>query len=164
MDITPENISMCKQAEEIQKLAPKGDTMSDKDYEADLFYLPLEVRVALGHWDNDEGGWMIGHYADRRDGAIWLPRQDQLQDMVISKSEFQMDKIQDLQRRIWQFSLPNRFINSMEQLWLAFVMKELYSKQWSGTGWIKETKAINKERIKNELTNRNGRSNPQKQS
>ncbi len=26
---------------------------------------------------------------------------------------------------------------SMEQLWLAFVMKELYSKQWNGNNWIK---------------------------
>lgn len=25
---------------------------------------------------------------------------------------------------------------SMEQLWLAFVMKELYNKQWDGEKWI----------------------------
>jgi len=29
--------------------------------------------------------------------------------------------------------------HSMEQLWLAFVMKELYNKQWSGEEWVKET-------------------------
>jgi len=28
--------------------------------------------------------------------------------------------------------------DSMEQLWLAFVMKEKYNKIWNGENWIKE--------------------------
>ena len=27
-------------------------------------------------------------------------------------------------------------LKSMEQLWLAFVMKEKYEKTWDGTNWI----------------------------
>jgi len=32
----------------------------------------------------------------------------------------------------------NQFI-SMEQLWLAFVMKEKFNKVWNGENWIKES-------------------------
>ena len=50
-------------------------------------------------------------------GLVWLPRQDQLQEMV-EKDNFSVKA------------------TSMEQLWLAFVMKEKYNKQWNGEGWV----------------------------
>ena len=67
------------------------------------------------------------------DEIIWLPTQSQLQEMV---------------RTVYLYELINQFNNwfddqvlieglakfdnaSMEQLWLAFVMKELYQKIWS---------------------------------
>jgi len=68
---------------------------------------------------------------------IWLPRQDQLQEMI---GDF--DKCQDLMHdylssRIGA-SITNLWLSpplSMEQLWLAFVMKEKYNKVWSSEGW-----------------------------
>ena len=67
----------------------------------------------------------------RSPDGIWLPRQDQLQEMV---------DISD-----WRFKLVNcaSFLAdnfgsfaTMEQLWLAFVMKEKYHKIWNGEDWI----------------------------
>ncbi len=87
---------------------------------------------------------------DSTDTCIWLPRQDQLQDMV--------EKIKDKNHFVFRFQkflqekylkiteqpafvvLENTFDNgvSMEQLWLAFVMSERFEKVWNGEDWIKE--------------------------
>ena len=83
------------------------------------------------------------HYTHLR--PIWLPRQDQLQEMV--------DKNEDpivlscrftkwvtgltcLYSESWGERDPHNW--SMEQLWLAFVMFEKYGKVWSGTEWIRD--------------------------
>jgi len=68
------------------------------------------------------------------DPVIWLPRQDQLQEMVDS------DWSGDLIRRfyVWckEYGFTTKAIASMEQLWLGFVMHSLYSKRWDGETWI----------------------------
>ena len=64
--------------------------------------------------------------------GIWLPRQDQLQEMVEYPDLGSV--LRDL-REFWQRP-PNHRITSMEQLWLAFVMKEKYSKAWVNGKWI----------------------------
>lgn len=70
------------------------------------------------------------------DGCSWLPRQDQLQDML------NIDKL--------GFNLISQFVSfskghirrnkglvwTMEQLWLAFVMSEKFSKKWNGKEWV----------------------------
>ena len=73
--------------------------------------------------------------------------QDQLQEMVLSAV---MEHYYDYHDRpticlYWAFkywfekSAGEEYIktihNSMEQLWLAFVMKERHGKQWSGNDW-----------------------------
>jgi len=79
-----------------------------------------------------------------RDKYIWLPSQDDLQGMV--KNNF--NDIYHLCESIagYCIRLSNKYnqtgdkiyvFTSMEQLWLAFVMKELYSKYWDGTNWKK---------------------------
>ena len=63
---------------------------------------------------------------------IWLPKQDQLQEMVDGTY---LAKLVDISN----FSLNISYIHifeSLEQLWLAFVMKEKYNKQWDGTDWV----------------------------
>ena len=86
---------------------------------------------------------------------IWLPRQDQLQEMVwaayvtkrpglrfvIHKKEPFNGILMDV---FWKFSCscvnavltPDDYKWSMEQLWLAFDMKELHNKTWDGEKWI----------------------------
>lgn len=72
------------------------------------------------------------------DRCIWLPTQGQLQKMVFDKKKhldgsglaYSFDKFLE--------TLDDNNIAglSMEQLWLAFVMKELYNKIWNGEDWI----------------------------
>ena len=64
--------------------------------------------------------------------------QDQLQEMVGGFEAGFIDwfhwrnaiypEMQDPFRKTWRFT-------SMEQLWLAFVQKELHQKKWSGNEW-----------------------------
>lgn len=82
----------------------------------------------------------------RIEDCIWLPHQSQLQDMVLKYSKqsplelavsFGNTQYELLfNNRIQVAKFPERD-TSMEQLWLAFVMKERYSKVWNGEDWIK---------------------------
>ena len=100
------------------------------------------------HIDGQETIWVVydtgnDDYEDLDWGTIWLPRQDQLQEMLEEKS---------LPHLAWLF---DKFCNpnplhpyykdcqvsaktSMEQLWFSFVMKENHNKVWSGTEWLNE--------------------------
>ena len=87
-----------------------------------------------------------------RDSSIWLPRQDQLQEML-AKAEL----LNEIGRPTTKYKSPagkvygiNRFVwggksgdasddcGSMEQLWLALVMHELHKKIWDGEKWVDE--------------------------
>ena len=79
-------------------------------------------------------------------GFIWLPRQDQLQAMVGGKFDtwsYMAKCFSDFATSDGWRSVPPDFrvietvYNSMEQLWMAFAMKEKHGKQWSGTEWVK---------------------------
>ena len=66
--------------------------------------------------------------------STWLPSQDDLQKMVFDKSAFRTSAI------FWNFCISKSSVidgntYSMEQLWLAFVMKEKYNKVWNGKDW-----------------------------
>ncbi len=77
---------------------------------------------------------------------IWLPRQDQLQEMVSLPNSEKIGIWFEKQFRFYEWAgkkynkneLQNNWgtFKSMEQLWLAFVMKERFSKQWSGKEWV----------------------------
>lgn len=133
MDTSKQYIRMCEKAEEIQKEKPD-------EAENSYFYCNLH-KIILA---NDDGVY----YCQRclNDGedieAIWLPRQDQLQEMLwennkINHVPFMIDTF-----NLWysqngaELALMNNF--SMEQLWLAFVMKERYGKVWRNNEWVKE--------------------------
>ena len=75
-----------------------------------------------------------------KEDCIWLPGQDQLQEML----DFYPDNPlppHKLAKALWDYcastGTPTPF-DSMEQLWLAFVMKEKYGKTWDGDKWVKE--------------------------
>lgn len=72
----------------------------------------------------------------KKQNLIWLPRQDQLQEMVYYNGItghllndfdrwYRIDSPQGVER--WSF----------EQLWLAYVMKEKYGKVWNKEAWVK---------------------------
>ncbi len=130
MDRTKEFILQCEKAVEVQELfkATDGD-----------FYIENVYRKK-GLVETANGGWTT---SERKNfDGVWLPRQDQLQG-IVEKHKRQGH----IEQRFHEFckSLPehdkNRiyYLNlgwSMEQLWLAFVMKEKFNKTWDGKEWI----------------------------
>jgi len=80
--------------------------------------------------------------------GIWLPRQDQLQEMVKGDKHMHLlayefasyfhGTIDPLYAYLGQDNFTVDADNSMEQMWLAFVEKENYNKIWDGDNWVKE--------------------------
>lgn len=146
---TENYIKMCEKAEEIQKLKPKGiwhlhydpehqndpDRLDNRDYLYNSFYyLPREDKMAILKWDNDEEHPIIGNYYDNTEGAIWLPTQEQLQEMVLVPKNTLIPDIFTMISFLNVFMAVNKY-DDMNELWLAFVMKERWNKIWTGKNW-----------------------------
>jgi len=120
-------INMCEKAREIQ---------SSKREHGDLIVLKGQEYLVgywvSGYWDSDNPTF----YGAR---CIFLPRQDQLQgklgDNIIAWCSLFFEWIVESLEPIGIYASDE--FDSMEQLWLAFVMLELYNKKWDGTKWIK---------------------------
>jgi hypothetical protein len=69
--------------------------------------------------------------------AVWLPRQDQLQEMVIEKYATSWD-LAIAFSNILMADNASYFDNfdSMEKLWIAFIMLEKHRKKWKDGEWI----------------------------
>lgn len=69
--------------------------------------------------------------------AVWLPRQDQLQDMVIDKYATPWDLAIAFSNSLMgdNTSYFDNF-DSMEKLWFAFIMLEKYKKKWKDGEWV----------------------------
>jgi hypothetical protein len=135
-------VKMCGKAQEIQELwEPRaGDIFA---YELDnpfsdnfgiyLGDIPTSKKHLSRHFIRDIGGITKGFRRFEKEKYIWLPRQDQLQEMC----EPPLDV---LLMEFWEW-LPKYEVGvkftSMEQLWLSFVMKEKYEKVWDGEEWVK---------------------------
>lgn len=122
MDVSREYIIMCDKATEIQELW---------DFLSDDFILYDKVNgVCCGNLFK-----YVTNKTYDKERYIWLPRQDQLQDMVNHGYEIKTNVLKD----IYSFKLYNdeygAKFKSMEQLWLAFVMKENYDKIWEEDQW-----------------------------
>lgn len=153
-------IKMCEKAVEIQKLL-------DKTLPYNIVFCPHCNDIRYTQWDSfcwrEEYGngsklqeWTScydtsDHPEFHGNKVIWLPRQDQLQKMVLKKYK------KGFRRNNTEEGYPISFVEdfaqfvrccvaqnydsvkwSMEQLWLAFVMKEKYGKIWNGEDWCKE--------------------------
>ena len=89
---------------------------------------------ALGSW----------YYLFGNGEIVPLFRQDQLQRMLISSGVIAgnwRDVLAKFVDTMWEFEDEDNVgywanFNSIEQLWLAFVMKERYRKFWNGTDWV----------------------------
>jgi len=132
MDTTEQYIKMCEQAWEIQeqnKFAYWGD--------GDTYYSPRAQRVFM--FTMGLGDVAKSHLP----GEVWLPRQDQLQNMMRTKYDLPNICVEfycfisgrvPLTNEIFANPIWETF-TSMEQLWLAFVMQEKYGKVWGGESW-----------------------------
>lgn len=129
MDTTSTYTKMCEKAEEIQE----SRKLDDREWGAGDW----------GCWpDNGDINVMyMGEYepGELGKGHIWLPRQDQLQEMVFTRGEDltnQAIKIAEYREIDTDDGLV--LFSSWEQWWLAFVMKEKYNKIWDGEEWHSE--------------------------
>ena len=140
MDFSETYVKMCEKAKEIQDITLKEDDYcividgeGQKLYQGLLgfhrepFLSPTAIKI------------------------VWLPRQDELQDMIPSPMEsyercFKAGSlIAEIDYFIFhpanplkQFSSEALKFSTIEQLWLAFVMKKKYGKRWSGTDWLEK--------------------------
>lgn len=153
MDTTKTYIKMCEKAKKIQELRPKPDDNDEDDATyTSFFYMPISKSVAILKWDNDTGSAIIGDYAwcdlGDHDGDVWLPRQDQLQKLLIGVGIIAGDWRDVLAKfvdQMWEYEDEHRvgywnIFTSMEQLWLALVMSQRYQKKWDSEkeDWINE--------------------------
>lgn len=121
MDCGVNYIKMCEKATEIQE---------------QIKSFPLTLVGA----PTDDKGIISGvrsHDIFLKNGAtpIWLPRQDQLQEMLRDRRDYWCNAA-----LIYSFAsfVPLSLVKdqtSFEQLWLSFVMHELYDKKWNGEDW-----------------------------
>jgi hypothetical protein len=125
MDTSKEYVEMCREAEEIQER---------KHFIGGSFF----VHFVTGKWQKPcvyTYGMMLPY--ESGDYSVWLPRQDQLQEMI---GNFP-DVLKKLYDEIWTGDHGMYLgdwgakCTSMEQLWLAFVMKEKFNKTWNGEKW-----------------------------
>ncbi len=136
--ITKNYIKMCAKAKEIQKLFQfkQGEWYIHKGH-----YIVLDesiISVAI-----------INQY--KKEKAIWLPTQEQLQEIILPILREKYNNSVPLRKMnregIWVMDLFHAFLtedrlfhsNDMNELWLAFVMKEKYNKIWTGEDWVNET-------------------------
>jgi len=136
MDKTEQNIKMCEKAVKIQEAwEPKeGDyAYSQRGGVYVLFTQVILIGDALGRFKFDH---------------TWLPRQDQLQEMawkdIVEKDPLrgicvprQKPEILILKFKQYVFGDGSYLqLETLEQLWLAFVMQEKFNKTWNGEEWI----------------------------
>ena len=127
MDTTAKYVEMCEKAKEIQlyRTVKKRCEAGDFVYNKDEYIIEVaEARIMLLVED------------------VWLPRQDQLQEMIkcndpftgTDRIDFFLSWVRSENHTVgYKTSILPYDFKSMEQLWLAFVMKERYSKVWSTT-------------------------------
>jgi len=132
MDKTETYIKQCEQATKIQTIKPDSST----DYLHGWFACGKCYEVC-----HEDDGYYYGYCDCNRE--VWLPRQDELQEMIplkMSASWLFLDAfIRDYMETIDEsYDFPSW--DSWEQLWLAFVMKEKYNKTWNGEDWISPLK------------------------
>lgn len=102
-----------------------------------------EIQALRPEWngEGDDGEWWISkaeYQSHTPQDAIWLPRQDQMQEILKKRNT---PLLMDFTIWVYEenkeggiYDKENQF-TSMEQLWLAFVMKEKYKKTWDGENW-----------------------------
>jgi len=160
VDLSIEYIKMCGKAQEIQSFVDSdgvggtwigGNVLyhlapMNQSHDRDGYYYVLDEYETIKCSECGEEKDHIKHSV-----CTWLPRQDQLQDMVMPDPfDSHVPGVGGLARAFGFFCSPtsekgewmqpeadyvHQFL-SMEQLWLAFVMKEKYNKIWDGKEWI----------------------------
>jgi hypothetical protein len=156
MDISKEYLAMCEAAGEIQFFSDSDSRIGIPvwfyQYPGKGMNWEICERVGLAY-DED--------YPDGRTKAVWLPTQDQLQELFFMKLAMSKEEedieiykrfgITEIIYMFYHFVFGEQFeraeekavameyscnFNSLEQLWLAFIMQMKYEKRWDGKKWV----------------------------
>jgi len=136
MDTSETYIKMCD-CEEIQGQweLEIGDFFCDDEEIQVVWYEGMESREQINR---------RREYYKNKMQPKWLPRQDQIQDMIGKdllykphEESFVYDTVCDLYHLYGEAQF-NTDMETWEQLWLAFYMHEKHSKIWDGEKWIKK--------------------------
>lgn len=137
MDTTPKYVQMCRQAKEIQEQWKKE--LGDFVYNPNC-YTESKIQTIFDGADGEYSA-SLNHiapdYPDIMD-ITWLPRQDQLQE-IMGFSLLNFDITITLSEILEDIGFSEfSYCKSMEQLWLAFAMQRKFSKRWNGSAWVAE--------------------------
>ena len=127
MDVTEKYILMNRKAEEVQKLLHQGVRL----YGTPFWYNNILIRVIAGE---------VFYFADFNEvkkETIWLPTQDQLQKLtdLSGKVLHLLTNISPKYRLEVDLQSSGIILlivdgDSLEQIWLKFIMKDKYNKEW----------------------------------
>ncbi len=123
MDTSKEYIKMCEEAKKIQE--------EWKPKEGDYLYIKPSRDKSLKYRHQEEITIVISDKFIIQLSHIWLPRQDQLQEMFTSCLNILLDDFYVfLSEDYYNKKGVYWYFDSMEQFWLVFIMKEKYNKTW----------------------------------
>jgi hypothetical protein len=127
MDKSPHYIKMCESIKEIQEQwQPEfGD-----------FYVSMSLGITSPcQTSSSDLEKQLSYLKTIK--AVWLPRQEQLQEMVIENYATPWDLAIAFSNVLMgeNASYFEKF-DSMEKLWLAFIMLEKYKKKWKEGEWV----------------------------
>lgn len=126
MDTSERYITMCQKAYDLHDLWHPQN--------GDFFYEPN----GRNHPEFCVSVWSSGSkQCENTKNKTWLPRQDQLQKMVVVGNLHDMGYAV---RRVDWNAVDDYWVQlkSLEQFWLSYAMVDLYNKLWNGTEWTGE--------------------------
>ena len=116
MDVTERYILMNKKADEIQKLLNQGVRL----YGTPFWYNNTLIRILAGEV------FYFADFNETKKETIWLPTQDQLQRIL------KLEIVPLVDNFCFFFRLVDfSDFNTLEQLWLDFVMRNKFDKKWN---------------------------------
>ena len=153
MDDTKVYIKQCSMCVDIQKLYDPSkpsflwDHSLKESYDRSRYtYKEYRILDIVPLADMPLGLHIFTSYDGYEWSCIWLPRQDELQQMVKQESDKNYDwqvQLSQLDSFVTERSVHGESFSdyscqfeTWEQLWLAFVMHERYGRRWNGERWV----------------------------
>ena len=150
MDTSPVYIKMCESAQEIQEFKKGIFNLLASNIKlcGNFFYNKLWDAVFIAYCGIQKDNLRFASFDNLhidiqinnpQDILIWLPRQDQLQEILYIgiMDNFSLDLIKLFYIHLQANKLK---LKSFEQIWLTFVMQVKYNKSWDGENWDEYTK------------------------
>lgn len=130
MDLSSKYISMCEKAREIQSLCSLKRFMDEHTYF--LCTQPgfpegcIARAMNISDWPKPCESCEFGN-------TVWLPRQDELQDML----DIKHGRLDGLVKKLAVCVSDYTRSDTLEETWLRIVMRDNYNKVWDDGDWIR---------------------------